>query len=50
MLGGRWNHEPLLRWIDERRSLEYVLARLEGARFDEEFTPRFRVHPSATLR
>jgi NADPH-dependent 2,4-dienoyl-CoA reductase/sulfur reductase-like enzyme len=50
MLGGRWNHEPLLRWIDERRGLEYVLARLEGAQFDEELTPRFRVHASATLR
>ena len=49
MLGGRWNHEPLLQWIHERRSLDHVLARLAGAQFDEEFTPRFRVHASATL-
>src|SRR5688572_16874691 len=33
MLGGRWNHEPLLEWIQERRSLDWVLAHLHEAQF-----------------
>jgi NADPH-dependent 2,4-dienoyl-CoA reductase/sulfur reductase-like enzyme len=47
MLGSRWDHEPLLRWIHERRSLDWVLAHLHEAQFDEEFMPRFRVLPEA---
>jgi NADPH-dependent 2,4-dienoyl-CoA reductase/sulfur reductase-like enzyme len=47
MLGGRWDHEPLLEWIHERRSLDWVLKRLGQAQFDEEFTTRFRIHPQA---
>lgn len=43
MLGSRWNHELLLEWIQERRSLEWVLARLHKAQFDEEFARRFQV-------
>jgi NADPH-dependent 2,4-dienoyl-CoA reductase/sulfur reductase-like enzyme len=42
-IGSRWDHEPLVRWIEERRSLDWVLAHLREAQFDEEFTPRFRV-------
>ena len=49
MLGGRWNHEPLLEWIHERRGLDHVLKRLHEAQFDEEFTRRFEVQPGATL-
>ncbi|HET7294125.1 MAG TPA: hypothetical protein VFM88_16985 [Vicinamibacteria bacterium] len=49
MLGSRWNHEPLLEWIHERRSLDYVLSRLHQAQFDEEFAGRFRVRPEAAL-
>jgi NADPH-dependent 2,4-dienoyl-CoA reductase/sulfur reductase-like enzyme len=41
MLGSRWNHEPLMRWIEERRGLDYVLRHLPEAQFDEEFSPRF---------
>ena len=37
MLGSRWNHEPLLDWIHERRPLEWVLKHLAEAQFDEEF-------------
>jgi NADPH-dependent 2,4-dienoyl-CoA reductase/sulfur reductase-like enzyme len=48
MLGSRWNHEPLLRWIEERRPLEWVLKHLHEAQFDEEFEPRFRVHERTT--
>jgi NADPH-dependent 2,4-dienoyl-CoA reductase/sulfur reductase-like enzyme len=43
MLGSRWNHEPLLDWIHERRPLEWVLAHLAEAQFDEELSRRFRV-------
>jgi len=49
MLGSRWNHEPLLQWIDERRGLGWVLERLHEAQFDEEFSPRFRVLETATV-
>ncbi len=41
MLGGRWNHEVLLDWIDSRRSLAFVVDRLAEARFDEELSPRW---------
>jgi NADPH-dependent 2,4-dienoyl-CoA reductase/sulfur reductase-like enzyme len=44
LLGSRWNHEPLLDWIHERRSLDWVLRHLGEAQFDEELSPRFRVH------
>ena len=47
MLGGRWDHEPLLRWIEERRELDFVVARLHEAQFDEELTERYRVRPEA---
>jgi NADPH-dependent 2,4-dienoyl-CoA reductase/sulfur reductase-like enzyme len=49
MLGSRWNHEPLLQWIQERRGLEWVLDHLHEAQFDEELMPRFRVLPQAQL-
>ena len=48
-LGTRWNHEPLLEWIHERRDLDWVLKHLHEAQFDEEFIPRFRVLASATV-
>ena len=44
LLGSRWDHEPLLRWIDERRPLEWVLEHLGEAQFDEELSARFRVY------
>ncbi len=49
-IGGRFDHEVLLRFIHERRGLDHVLARLHEAQFDEEFTPRFRVRPEAQVR
>ncbi len=48
-LGSRWDHGIWLRWIRERRPLAWVLDHMDEARFDEEFMPRFRVLPSATL-
>ena len=47
MIGGRWNHEPLLSWIDERRPLDWVVSHLGEAQFDEELTARYRVRPDA---
>jgi len=49
MLGSRWNHEPFLEWIHERRTLEWVLKRLAEAQFDEELSPRFRIHAGASV-
>jgi hypothetical protein len=43
MLGSRWDHEPLIRWIEERRPLDWVLRHLGEAQFDEELQPRRRV-------
>jgi NADPH-dependent 2,4-dienoyl-CoA reductase/sulfur reductase-like enzyme len=48
-LGSRWDHAVFLRWIAERRPLAWVLEHLAEARFDEEFSPPFRVLPTATL-
>ncbi len=49
MLGSRFRHEPMLEWIHERRGLDYVLAHLHEAQFDEEFSRRFQVLPAARL-
>jgi NADPH-dependent 2,4-dienoyl-CoA reductase/sulfur reductase-like enzyme len=49
MLGSRWDHELLLRWIEERRDLPFVLDHLDQARFDEEFEPRFRAQAAMGL-
>ena len=46
MLGGRWNHEVMLDWIDARRSLAFVLDHLGEAQFNEELSPRWRRLPS----
>jgi NADPH-dependent 2,4-dienoyl-CoA reductase/sulfur reductase-like enzyme len=43
MLGSRWNHVPLMEWIQQRRSLAWVLEHLGEAQFDEEFEPPWRV-------
>jgi len=39
LLGRRWDHSVLSRFIEERRSLDYVLEHLDEARFDTEFVP-----------
>jgi NADPH-dependent 2,4-dienoyl-CoA reductase/sulfur reductase-like enzyme len=43
MLGRRWDHEVLIRWIEERRALGWVIEHLNEAAFDTEFVPRLRV-------
>jgi NAD(P)H-nitrite reductase large subunit len=37
MLGTRWNHRVLTRWIEERRRVDEVLGRLSEAQYDVEF-------------
>jgi len=39
MLGSRFDHALLLRWIAEQRELSWVLAHLRAAQFDEELEP-----------
>ncbi|MCY3763055.1 MAG: NAD(P)/FAD-dependent oxidoreductase [Gemmatimonadetes bacterium] len=39
MLGRRWDHTFLVRWIEERRDLSYVLSHLREALYDPELTP-----------
>ncbi|MDQ2946271.1 MAG: NAD(P)/FAD-dependent oxidoreductase, partial [Acidobacteriota bacterium] len=37
MLGSRWDHTILERWVQERRPMDYVRSRLAEAQFDGEF-------------
>jgi len=43
MIGRRWDHRPLVEWVDQKRPLEWVLDHLHEALFDEEFMPKFRL-------
>jgi NADPH-dependent 2,4-dienoyl-CoA reductase/sulfur reductase-like enzyme len=43
MLGRRWDHTVLIRWIEERRSLDWVLVHLNDAAFDTELVPPLQV-------
>ena len=43
MLGRRWDHTVFIRWIEERRSLDWVLAHLNDAAFDTELVPPLQV-------
>ena len=49
LLGSRWNHEPLLEWIEAGRTLDWVLTHLHEAQFDEELSEPFRVLPDARV-
>lgn len=42
MLGRRWDHSVLVRWIEEQRQLDWVLEHLREANFDEELMPKFK--------
>ncbi len=43
MLGRRWDHSVLIQWIEERRTLDWVLSHLSDAAFDTELVPALRV-------
>lgn len=42
MLGRRWDQSVFIRWIEQRRTLEWVLKHLDEAAFDTEFVPPLR--------
>jgi hypothetical protein len=42
-LGRRWDHTVCARWIEERRTVPYVLERLHEASFDTEFVPKLEI-------
>ena len=46
-LGRRWDHRVLVRWIEEKRPLAWVLEKLHEALFDEEFMPKFEITEKA---
>ncbi len=37
MLGTRWNHRVLVKWLEERRRVDEVMGRLSEAQYDVEF-------------
>jgi len=43
LFGRRWDHSVLIRWIEERRSLDWVLSHLREASFDTEFVPPLQI-------
>lgn len=43
MLGRRWDHSVLTRWIEERRTLDWVLEHLNDAAFDTELVAPLRL-------
>ena len=47
LLGRRWDHSVLIRWIEQHRSLAYVLDHLREASFDTEFVPPLVIPRSA---
>ena len=49
MLGSRWNHENLVQWINQGRSLEWVLDNLRTAQYDAEFSEHFKTSPGAMI-
>jgi len=49
MLGSRWDHRVMVKWIDEKRNINWVLERLSEACFDEEFFRKFKVTEPAPV-
>ncbi len=45
LLGRRWDHSVLMRFIEERRSVDFVLDHLAEASFDTELVPPLRLPP-----
>ena len=43
MLGRRWDHRLLVQWVEEKRSLDWVIEHLSEALFDEELMPEFKI-------
>ncbi|MEM7165963.1 MAG: FAD/NAD(P)-binding oxidoreductase [Planctomycetota bacterium] len=50
LMGLRYRHDVCRRWIEEQRSVDYVLEHLAEANFDPEFFPRFEAAISQQLK
>ncbi|HJL17518.1 MAG TPA: NAD(P)/FAD-dependent oxidoreductase [Sandaracinaceae bacterium LLY-WYZ-13_1] len=50
LLGRRWDHAVLMRWIEEHRSLGWVLDHLAEASFDTELVPPLVIPEEARRR
>jgi NADPH-dependent 2,4-dienoyl-CoA reductase/sulfur reductase-like enzyme len=50
LLGRRWDHSVLVRFVEERRDLAHVLANLGEAAFDTEFVPPLRIREASAGR
>ena len=48
LLGRRWDHRVLARFIEQRREMSYVLQHLNEAAFDTEFVPPLRLQTDAS--
>lgn len=48
--GIRMRHEVLDRWLNERKSVDYVLQNLSQANFDPEFYKKYESHIQATYK
>jgi NADPH-dependent 2,4-dienoyl-CoA reductase/sulfur reductase-like enzyme len=49
LIGRRFDHERLIAWIEQRRSLDYVLSHFREASFDTELVPRLVLPKNVAL-
>ncbi|MFQ5500030.1 MAG: NAD(P)/FAD-dependent oxidoreductase [Candidatus Zixiibacteriota bacterium] len=47
-LGRRWDHRVLVQWIEQKRTLDWTIAHLHEALYDEELMPPFRLLSTET--
>lgn len=43
LIGRRWDHRVMIKWIEEKRYINYVLEHLHEALYDEEFMSKFKI-------
>lgn len=46
-LGRRWDHRLLVKWVEQKQKLPWVLENLHRANFDEELYPKFKMRQEA---
>ena len=49
-MGIRWRHPVCERWLQEKRSVEYVVDHLRDAHFDPEFFTRYEKQIETAFR
>ena len=50
LMGIRWRHEVCERWLQEKRTVDYVIDHLRDAHFDPEFYTRYEKQIESTFR